>query len=735
MRAENARMRTVTLWDRFVTGEGLVIALAALLVLAVTYPIQDANWVRGLAPPVIIGLLSVWFTTLMARTDLAAWRIHLITLGAGAFVVLVTAAAMMDGTPELFRVLELWDELEEWTAAISTDEVRSGIVEFGMFLTTMSWSLGHIATWTALRHRQGWVSVAFGGAALAIALSNSAGSTALWLSLFMAASVLLLIHMATAQRMVGWRSKRLVFEPRTVLVQSGIILGAGVLIILLVSVIPTPNRAPLGVIAEALEDTSRSASDMFSRLFNGLPSRLHVHTLTYEQTTQFRGNPNLTDDLLFTVGGATANYWRARTYTNYTSTGWETEAAEWGEFAESEGEDRDRRPSTHDFVVTAATDTLFHPGLAGEFDQPVEALAFDGDRSDTLQVRFTEGRDFFPTRTNLRYTSTGSRSTALPSALQLATGNIPRDVIERYTQLPTTLPKRVNDLAAEVAGGAQNQFDTVERIRNFILSYPYNLEISAPPDGADGVDYFLFDLRQGYCDYFASSLAVMLRTLGIPSRYVLGYASGQWDPTIQRWQVLQLNYHSWVEVYFPEYGWIRFEATPPDAIEFGGRANPAAPPSLLDLIDLEGGVIPEDEEEEDFFDGDFDPNSDVFITIGRLFGFAVLASIAFILVVYYRWWFRLRYYARADELYAKMQRLATLLGLPPGPSQTPVEYGEVLATEMPEFADGLRELSRVYSDRRYAGKPVPMGDLRKAEVAWAAIRWGMIRRMFRVRPA
>ena len=82
-----------------------------------------------------------------------------------------------------------------------------------------------------------------------------------------------------------------------------------------------------------------------------------------------------------------------------------------------------------------------------------------------------------------------------------------------------------------------------------------------------------------------------------------------------------------------------------------------------------------------------------------------------------------------------MQRLATLLGLPPGPSQTPVEYGEVLASEMPEFADGVRQLSRIYSDRRYAGKPLPMGDLRKAEVAWASLKWGMIRRMFRVRPA
>ena len=735
VRAQAAGVRAVTLWDRFVTGEGLVVALAGLLVLAVTYPIQDANWVRGMAPPVIIGFLSVGFTTLLARLDLPAWRVHLLAVGVGAGVVLVTAAAMLEGVPEFVRVLNLYDELRDWTAAISTDEVRSGLVEFGIFLTATSWTLGHLATWMALRHRQGWVAVAFGGAALAIALSNFATDSALSLPLFMAASVLLLIHMATAQRMVGWRSKRLAFDPKTVLTQSGIVLAAGVLIIFVVSTLPTPRVAPLGFVTEAFEGVSQSASDTFSRLFNGLPSRRHVHTLTFEQTTNFRGNPNLTADLLFTVGGGSAEYWRARTYTNYTSTGWETLEAEFGPFNESGTGDLRREPATHDFQVTAATDTLFHAGLASEFDRPVEALTFEGAPNDTLQVRFTEGREFFPTRTNLRYTSTGNRSTARPAQLRLASGDIPEEILERFTQVPETLPQRVRDLAAGLASNTETQLEAVEAVRSLVLSYPYSLEIAAPPEGADGVDYFLFGVRTGYCDYYASSLAVMLRTLGIPTRYVLGYASGQFNSNTGRYEVLELNYHSWVEVYFPEYGWIIFEATPPDAIEFGGGLNAAAPPSVIDPIEALLGGIPEDEEEDLGFTGDLDLSQDPFFTVGRVFGWAFGALLFVSAVVYYRWWFRLRRFPRADELYAKMQRLATLLGLPAGAAQTPVEYAEGLAAEMPEYAQGIKELARVYSDRRYAGKPLPMGDLRKAEVAWDSIKWGMIRRMFRVRPA
>jgi hypothetical protein len=736
MRVQAAGTRTVSIWERYISGSGLTLTLAGALVLAVAYPIQDAGWVRGLAPLTIVGLMSVALSTYLAQTDMPSWKGHLWALGVGYLVVIIVGSAMMPSRPELLRVLELYDEFAHWVSGIGTDEVRSGVVEFGMFLTSITWLLGHLAAWMAIRRRQAWAAVGFGGTSLTLALSNATGDDARALAFFMVAAILMLIHMATAQRMVGWRAKRLVFEPRTVLSQSAIILVAGVLIILSVSRVPAPNAAPLRFISDAFDDTAQSASDTFSRLFNGLPSRRHVHTITFDPATEFRGNPHLTGELLFTVTGDDAAYWRARTYTNYTSNGWNTVDADWTEFTQAGQEDLLRETLTHEFSVNAATDTLFHAGVPIEFDQPIESLTFANAPDDGIQVRFTEGREFFPTRTNLRYTSSGAISNATPRLLREAGTAYPDEIRERYTQVPGSLPDRVTNLARGLTSTFDNPFDKAESVREFVQSFAYNLEIPGPPTGTDGVDYFLFDLRQGYCDYYASSMAVMLRTQGIPTRYVLGYAPGFWNDNIKGYDVLQLNYHSWVEVYFPEYGWVIFEATPPGGIEFGGVQNPASLASLVDEeLDFGEGPFPEDDDEGEAVGDDFAGTSDAFVDLGRLFVWFMGAVALFLVYLYYRWWWRLGRLARADELYAKMGRLAGLLGLPTTPSQTPAEYADLLAGEIPEHTESFRALARIYSSRRYAGKPLPMPDLRVAELAWGNIRWALFRRLFRVKPA
>jgi transglutaminase-like putative cysteine protease len=92
------------------------------------------------------------------------------------------------------------------------------------------------------------------------------------------------------------------------------------------------------------------------------------------------------------------------------------------------------------------------------------------------------------------------------------------------------------------------------------------------------VDYVLFVTQQGFCDYYASALAVMARTLGIPSRIATGYAQGQFDADLNAYEVRQNNAHTWPEIYFPRYGWIQFEptASQPRWCAHGRSANPNA---------------------------------------------------------------------------------------------------------------------------------------------------------------
>ncbi len=133
----------------------------------------------------------------------------------------------------------------------------------------------------------------------------------------------------------------------------------------------------------------------------------------------------------------------------------------------------------------------------------------------------------------------------------------------RYLELPLGLPSRVRDLALAVAKTADaSELAMALAIRDHLRnSYAYSLDARAAPEGRDFVDFFLFDERRGYCSYYASALAVMLRAIGIPSRYVEGYIA-QREEEDGSSIVRQKDAHSWVEAYIEPYGWLTLEATP-----------------------------------------------------------------------------------------------------------------------------------------------------------------------------
>src|SRR5438270_373708 len=118
-----------------------------------------------------------------------------------------------------------------------------------------------------------------------------------------------------------------------------------------------------------------------------------------------------------------------------------------------------------------------------------------------------------------------------------------------------------------VADKVTNPYDKAEALESWLRSPPfqYTAQVKATPPGRDPVDYFLFDLKQDFCEYFASAMVVMLREDGIPARLVEGFTTGQFDSTTAQYVVREQDAHAWVEVYFPQYGWIEFEPTPSQA--------------------------------------------------------------------------------------------------------------------------------------------------------------------------
>jgi protein-glutamine gamma-glutamyltransferase len=146
-------------------------------------------------------------------------------------------------------------------------------------------------------------------------------------------------------------------------------------------------------------------------------------------------------------------------------------------------------------------------------------------------------------------------------ALRNDQGGVPR-TMRNYLQLPDEMDPRIPVLVAELIAGTDNKFDAAARIEQYLQNeFGYTLEQKA--GGDEPLADFLFNVREGHCEYFATAMAVMLRTQGIATRVVNGFQRGEYNETADAWVVRQANAHSWVEVYFPaEDAWITFDPTP-----------------------------------------------------------------------------------------------------------------------------------------------------------------------------
>jgi protein-glutamine gamma-glutamyltransferase len=146
----------------------------------------------------------------------------------------------------------------------------------------------------------------------------------------------------------------------------------------------------------------------------------------------------------------------------------------------------------------------------------------------------------------------------------------PLRVTMLYLQLPRVDP-RVTNLAREITVSSTSNYARAAAIEIYLKThFGYTLElpgVRAP----DPLAYFLFERKKGHCEYFASSMTVMLRTLGIPARVVNGFRGGEYNHVTGSYIIREKDAHSWVEVYFPEFGWVSFDPTP--AAGYGPEIN------------------------------------------------------------------------------------------------------------------------------------------------------------------
>jgi protein-glutamine gamma-glutamyltransferase len=209
------------------------------------------------------------------------------------------------------------------------------------------------------------------------------------------------------------------------------------------------------------------------------------------------------------------------------------------------------------FLEPLATNALFGPHEVRTISGRVPGLEHDSD--DSIYLRF-------PTARRLQYQvlSEIPDRTRMMAEKPLDDSSIPDEIRDRYLQLPKNLDPRITKLAGDITANGQSAIEKASLVESYLKrTYKYTLNLTWKP-GPQPLSTFLFSAKAGHCEYFASSMAILLRAAGVPTRLVNGFLMGEYNPVGQDYIIRQSDAHSWVEVYRPGGGWIEFDPTPAD---------------------------------------------------------------------------------------------------------------------------------------------------------------------------
>lgn len=749
--------------------------LASLLLLAL---LENLVWVLVLELPgaghfwlsmlVVLGLLLGW---LMARSRLGGFAAGFIGLAAMASIILFRfgafASALSDLLGHLPRVLAralqteqaaaLWElvpylagvwnslslpyiRLFRWLQAQGNPEVIPDPVVTAMLASVVVFALSLSAAWAIRRKHQPLAAILPMDFLLAVILYfGQAGQ--FFLILQLSASLLLVALVNFSAREADWESHgvecaedvRFDLTWTAVALVLVISLAAWLAPSLSISRIQEISRQIFG---ERASQAARLAESIglepkpapfnpFQGLMSpGLP-RSHL----------LGAGPELSKKLVMAIqvqdisaapareieSGVPSYYWRGLAYDIYTGRGWRSSGIR--RVGYRAGETNPAEP------MAAAAQARQRIRLLGETEPEEGEILFaagipisaDQDReiawrSDWDALGQTGGQ--------LEYEIVSVINVAGEEALRQAGEAYPAWVRERYLKLPRSVPDRVRALAIDLTAAEPTAYDRAEAIETYLRQIPYSLDVPLPPVNRDVSDYFLFDLKRGFCDYSATAMVVLARAAGLPARYVMGYATGRYNGSTQQYLVTEAEAHSWVEVFFPEYGWVIFEPTGSRPAIQRGAAG-VAPVQTPAVSPTESGYQPP-----------FQPGNLPWrmILIGGLLGAASLALMS--LTASRLWTSALRPAAAVRAIYRQLRRRGAGLEIPPQPGQTPHEFsaemagrlksiGQItgLGTTLEAGISDLGQLTDVYVAAAYGPNPPQAQDKEKALRAWDRLRW------------
>jgi transglutaminase-like putative cysteine protease len=721
----------------------LSVLLLLVMVLSTVWSIHQAHWVEGtsiLFPVAIAGIVA---GMALARSRLAGWLSLLIGVLGGLVVCFVAVGGLIpppgeaigaflgtlfgtlawvthpSGAPPMVMAVQqliangadFGARIGLWTQLGATGRVSNDNAIFLLFIAYVAWLMGYIGAWGLFRLHDVLIAALPTGIALT---TNAAytGQAQAPFAVFIITLLLLAVSINLASLQKRW--ERLTVDYPSGLLFDVTVSSFVVICILAVLAFFGPRLAdnPLSNAFWAyMGEQWSEVENASNRLFSGVNSPPSGGSGSGRDRLVLSGPVQLSQRVVMQVQADEPSYWRGATYDTWTGRDWMSS----DKFPVNRTEKQTvfpqrfalrKRVKASFEINQSRSDLIYTPDEPAQLSIPYKVFTRTGDAnlSDYSSLRAKK-----PAIPSLKYSVDAFTSTASAQDLRGAPTDLP-DWVKRYTQLPDT-PQRVRDLSNTLTRRFTNNYDKAVAVEQFLRRYPYTLDVKPPPADRDAVEYFLFDLKQGYCDYFATTMVVLLRAQGIPARLATGYVAGKFDNNTRKFVVTEEEAHSWPEVYFPNYGWMAFEpsgyrppivrpeesvaaATAPGAecYDYGDYGDYGQCADYGDVGDL-AGILPGDP-------GGTAPVGVYQPTSGAPWQRFLVPILGFLLVGGAVYWLLSRFGSRqlstrdvVRRTYRQMTLLGALFGLRRRPSQTPLEYARTVTDQLTRTIENDRALS------------------------------------------
>jgi transglutaminase-like putative cysteine protease len=768
-------------------GAGALLTMPALSLAAAGWPLEV-----GIVVPVL--LLSVAFGFLLSRSRYGELFSLMISVVYGACIVLLVAALNQGGSLAS-GVGVVMSRLLTWIMDARSGGINQDDLVFTLLMASLFWFLGHNLAWHVFRVDRLWRAVLppalilFTNSVYYIGTINLDG----YIVGFIFLTLLLAVRSSLDSREWDWYLNGIRVPRR--LRRQFFIAGTALALVVLAGAWAIPRSDVQERLQRFQEFLQSDPLVQLAELWNRLVASAETQGPTTADyyggdSLQLGGAIRLGDQVVFLASAPRDRryYWRSRVFDNYDSGRW-TSAA-------------DIRLTDPEIPLEIVPEAF----LAGARVPVSQTFTMGLNASRLLYAAPQPLRVEMPTRTDLRflpdqsmavsvirpyqvvyegesYNVTSLMTNATADQLRAAGTNYPQWVTDTYHGYIPSATSRTIQLANQIVrdSGAQTPYDTAKAVETWLRrNIRYNESIPQPPVGQDPVDWVLFDYREGYCNYYASAMVVMLRTVGVPARMAAGFAQGDWSDAENAFVVEERDAHTWVEVYFPGYGWVEFEPTaaqtpidrqdniqqplaPPPTLPPSATPTPSPTPSPTPTEPPPaGGAQPESQPTASAPTVTPSPTPtptpvilptqppplrpqprDPFGQIAPALGAALVGLLLFLLLllllVFIYWWWEWRGMRGLNPIvraYARLERYVSLIGLRFNPRLTPDERRQELIAQLPPAAEPpVSAITRLYTLERYA-RPHSVRDeikAKPADRAWSSARANILRRWLRRR--